>query len=339
MPEALDPKLSTSEIVRILEERCAAGVFSLDLASHELTVSAGLGRMVGCGSGMQTRPLSEVLHLIHPADRISVQDAARAVERAIPMHQELRVITPQGRLRRLGLECEFLLDENGRATKVVGVAVDATWQRRDGAAAEAGREQLHNVVTGVAPMVWAARPDGWLTEMIGWETMTGMRDGKALGFDWIEGVHPDDREPTLAQWYVSIERKTLCDSEMRFLQRDGGFRWCRVYTAPRFAKSGRIREWSGMAIDIHGQVEAREADRMRVITGAQLRASRGLLKWSVGRLSGVSGLTPAVIRRLENNEGPLLTSKTAADALAALLVEAGIEFTFERDALPGVRPR
>lgn len=337
MTGPLNSKLATAEIVRILEDKCEAGFFSLDLASREITLSSGLGSMVGFASGISNHRLSDVLDLIHPHDRISRQEVGILVESGVPAQRDLRVVTRNGTLRWVNLQLEFLLDDSGRAAKVVGVVADATEQHRYGSLALAGRERLHSLVTGVAPIVWAARADGYLTEMVGWETVTGIRDSKALGIDWLDGIHPEDRDPTLARWHASIERKTLCDSEIRVLQRDGAYRWCRVYGAPKFTKSGNIRDWSGLAIDIHSQVEARRAGCMTIVTGAQIRAARGILNWSVGDLSRASGLTAAVIRRLEACEGPSAKSKPAVDAANALS-GAGVEFTFENGVLPGVRP-
>lgn len=338
MAQPLDSTLSAPEIVRIVEEKCEAGVFSLDLASREITLSSWLATMLGFAGGNHCRPLSDLLELVHPYDRISVHEAAAAVERAVPVRGDIRVLTRDGGMRWLNLQCEFLLDAAGHPAKLIGVAADATASHRSACSAIAGQERLHGLVTGIAPIVWAARPDGYLTEMMGWETVTGMRDGKALGNGWLECVHPDDRDPTLAQWYVSIERKTMCDSEIRVLQSDGTYRWCRVYGAPRFGKSGTIREWNGMAIDIHARVESRDRDHGRIITGAQIRASRGILNWSVGDLSNAAGVTAAVIRRLETNEGASPKSKADVDALTAALSDAGVEFTFERGVAPGVRP-
>jgi transcriptional regulator with XRE-family HTH domain len=77
--------------------------------------------------------------------------------------------------------------------------------------------------------------------------------------------------------------------------------------------------------------------KMRALTSAQLRAARGLLRWSAEDLARESSLGLATIRRAESAEGE--TSMTAANDLAVrrALEAAGVEFIDENGGGPGVR--
>jgi hypothetical protein len=77
----------------------------------------------------------------------------------------------------------------------------------------------------------------------------------------------------------------------------------------------------------------------RALTSAQIRAARGLVRWSAGDLAREASLGLATIRRAENAGAE--TSMTAANNLAVrrALESAGVEFIDENGGGPGLRLR
>jgi hypothetical protein len=75
------------------------------------------------------------------------------------------------------------------------------------------------------------------------------------------------------------------------------------------------------------------------LTSAQMRAARGLLRWSAADLAREAALGLATIRRAEVSEGK--TSMTTANDLAVrrAFEAAGVEFIDENGGGPGVRLR
>jgi transcriptional regulator with XRE-family HTH domain len=75
------------------------------------------------------------------------------------------------------------------------------------------------------------------------------------------------------------------------------------------------------------------------LTSGQIRAARGLLRWSAEDLAREAALGLATIRRAEGME--TATSMTAANDLAVrrALETAGVEFIDENGGGPGVRIR
>jgi transcriptional regulator with XRE-family HTH domain len=76
-----------------------------------------------------------------------------------------------------------------------------------------------------------------------------------------------------------------------------------------------------------------------VLTSAQIRAARALLRWSAEELARRSLLSVATIRRAELTESE--TSLTAANDLSVrrVLEAAGVQFIDENGEGPGVRLR
>ena len=76
-----------------------------------------------------------------------------------------------------------------------------------------------------------------------------------------------------------------------------------------------------------------------MITGGQVRAARGFLKWSIAELASKSGVSAPTIQRLEQVDGiPGTKAQTIVD-LRAAFEEAGLEFIGTQDNGPGVRYR
>ncbi len=78
-------------------------------------------------------------------------------------------------------------------------------------------------------------------------------------------------------------------------------------------------------------------NRDSVITGAQVRAARALLRWTVQKLSEESRVSLPTLHRLEQHDAvPPVRERTLVDVKRAL-EEAGVEFIGSPDDKPGVR--
>lgn len=75
------------------------------------------------------------------------------------------------------------------------------------------------------------------------------------------------------------------------------------------------------------------------LTGTQLRAARGLVRWSQGELAKAAGVSPETVKRLEAVDGRVSTLTTTERALESALSGAGVIFIDENGEGPGVRLR
>lgn len=74
-----------------------------------------------------------------------------------------------------------------------------------------------------------------------------------------------------------------------------------------------------------------------MITSAQIRAARALLRWSSANLSEQSGVGNATIKRLEVMEGVPAGQVRTIMAIKEALESAGVEFIGTPEDHPGVR--
>lgn len=80
-----------------------------------------------------------------------------------------------------------------------------------------------------------------------------------------------------------------------------------------------------------------QGDASTIVTGAQLRAARGLLNMSVSDLSERTGLAINTIRKAEKTNGPAEVTIASARLLVTTLESAGVLFIAAGQHGAGVR--
>ncbi|KAB1121579.1 helix-turn-helix domain-containing protein [Neorhizobium galegae] len=78
---------------------------------------------------------------------------------------------------------------------------------------------------------------------------------------------------------------------------------------------------------------------MKVITGAQIRAARGLVRWSADDLAAAAHIGISTVRRAEADDGFPPTTTANLKAIQLALESAGVEFIPENGGGAGVRFR
>ena len=85
----------------------------------------------------------------------------------------------------------------------------------------------------------------------GFLSMTGLPREQALGFGWIDAVHPDDRNRLMSGWQEALGSQTIFQAEFRFRTSSGEFRWYRARVVPNRDDQGGVAGWVGASVDLH----------------------------------------------------------------------------------------
>jgi hypothetical protein len=233
-------------------------------------------------------------------------------------------------------QAEVLLGAHGEPAFVLGIAVDVT--ERESSRSLRALERYNALTQLVEGQLWIAGSDGRVKAFPNPKAAPESRPKLGFGHSWVDLLPEEDRHTALKSWSELAATGRPFEVELRLRQSDGAYRWSRCSVAPVTTANGVVQEWIGMSVDVHDRMRPRpSASRL---TGAQMRAARGLLNWSVRDLARHSGISPAVIRRLEEYDGaPPLSDNSLSEILERALSEAGIEFTFPEVGKPGLRPR
>ena len=147
-------------------------------------------------------------------------------------------------------------------TVISGLTESLHRMRRRIVADEALREseQRWRSLTDALPqLVWSAGPDGacdyFSTQ---WTQHTGIPEADLLGWQWLQVLHPDDREPTRKFWTDSVAGRGPYDVEYRVRRLDGEYRWFKTRGVPIRDSEGGIFKWFGTCTDITASKQLEE---------------------------------------------------------------------------------
>jgi PAS domain S-box-containing protein len=147
-------------------------------------------------------------------------------------------------------------------------------------------QELDAIVHTAPDIIFSRQSDGSRDYISGrFYDYTGAAAGSAVGLGWLEYMHADDRESSLAHWLRCAQSGQDYESEYRLRGVDGNYRWFRARAVPLRDPNGSILKWYGTCSDIHDSKlleksirdSAIELERMVDIRTAELRRLSGRL--------------------------------------------------------------
>ena len=148
------------------------------------------------------------------------------------------------------------------AREVAESAWETAGRMRAEAALRASEERLRQFSDVVPAFLWFADADGAIRHVNDrWRAYTGLTPDRAMSSGWVEALHPEDAERTLAAWHDALRCGARYEVEHRMRRSDGAHRWHLSRGEPLRDGAGRVVGWFGAATDTHDRREADEALR------------------------------------------------------------------------------
>jgi PAS domain S-box-containing protein len=141
-------------------------------------------------------------------------------------------------------------------------------------------QELDAIVQTAPDIIFSRQADGTRDYISGrFYEYTGAAAGTGTGFGWLEYVHSEDKERSLAQWMRCVQSGESYESEYRLRSADRQYRWFRARAVPLRDLEGGIVKWYGTCSDIHDSKlleqsirdSAIELERMVDLRTAELR--------------------------------------------------------------------
>ena len=331
------------DTMRFAEERVGYGLWQVDIATGLMECTVNTRRLLGLDQDSwnpdnTAPPLSVSIFesVAHPDDLPTLSEIHHIMAEGLPFDREFRVIHRNGYVRSLSIHGEVLVDSAGKRARIVGMLIDVTRHVEKLHAAQIDSERIRTLMEAIGGTVWTSRSDGYITDILIRNPATVPDPAKYLGLNWQSMMHPDDAVKRKRIVDRATANKTSYTNEYRLLGPDGTYKWRRSYAAPLLNEDGSIREWVGQSLYIHQQgLERAETSNL---TGAQIRAARGILNWSVRDLAGRTGLSAGVVRRLEAIDGANRDASEALTLIKDALSAGGVEFFVLPEGEAGVFP-
>jgi PAS domain S-box-containing protein len=151
-------------------------------------------------------------------------------------------------------------NSNGEILHFLAIKEDITEKKRVELALSVSEKKYRDVVQNLTEVVFRTDTDGtWLFLNNAWEEITGFSVEESLGQSFVNYVHPDDRQRNKELFEPLILReKEYCRHEIRYITKNGGFRWIEVFARLGLNEKNEITGTYGTLSDITERKRAEE---------------------------------------------------------------------------------
>mgnify|MGYP006284012909 CR=1 FL=1 len=171
------------------------------------------------------------------------------------------------------------IDYEGKSA-ILSIARDITERKQAEQQLRENEEKYRRLVENLNEVIYTLDEKGRITYVSpSVEPVSGYNTSELLGKQFIEFVHPEDKEGRLEQFHKSLSDINE-PSEYRFLTKDNQVVWVRTTSRP-LMKQGEVTGIQGILVDI---TERKKAEQERDRLQAQLRQSQKME--AIGTLAG-----------------------------------------------------
>ena len=249
--------------IDVLFDLLPDGVLLVDRQGRIAVANAGIERIFGYGrDDLQGSPIERLIpvasHEIHQSHWQGFMD-----DPAPRYMGDGREVTG---LRRDGSEVPLEVGLNpvsgDQGPMVVATVVDISDRLARAEARRGAEAAFHRLAHNAPAILWVSNPEGVCTFISrGWRNLTGQNEVAALGFGWLEMIHPQDRETARRAFLEANRARRAISQDYRLRSASGEHRWVLDTAWPRLGEDGECLGQVGSVIDIHQRKQVEQALR------------------------------------------------------------------------------
>lgn len=173
-------------------------------------------------------------------------------------------------LVRENISSSQLKPSDDAAFSKINAPMDVSQQKRSETTPQENQGQFHALAHSAPVLIWVHGLQGNEFVNKAYLDFIGADEASVRNFNWIQFVHPDDRDKYINSYREAFDRRVDFEGRLRFRRYDGEYRWMKSAAAPRFSSDGTFLGYVGSTIDITDIVNAEQSmrgseDRYRLI--------------------------------------------------------------------------
>ncbi|MBP1886663.1 PAS domain S-box protein [Sinorhizobium mexicanum] len=175
----------------------------------------------------------------------------RSLSSGEPLDIEFRLLTATGHHHWFRARAVAKRNSVGEIVRWYGVLEDIHERRRALDALRESEARFRAIADDAPVMIWVAGPTGdtsFFNRL--WLETTGQTEVEALGFGWLDVIHPDDQEKVQRAFFGAAAGREAVRSEYRLRRADGSWAWVIDVGQPRFSADGTFLGYVGSILDI-----------------------------------------------------------------------------------------
>jgi PAS domain S-box-containing protein len=198
-------------------------------------------------------------------------------------------------------------------------------------AVEESENRYRTLAEAIPQIVWSACHPGGEFDYVNerWSRTTGSDNTEALGHQWLQLVHPEDRRRIVEKWSSSRARRVQLEAECRLRAADGGYRWNLLRAVP-VTRDWQTIKWLGTFTDLEEQKRAEQLlgqrqklESIGLLAGGIAHDFNNLLVGIIGAVSYTLDLLPTDHEGRSMLELALNSGERAAHLVRQMLAYAG----------------
>ncbi|MDJ0798824.1 MAG: PAS domain-containing sensor histidine kinase [Calothrix sp. MO_167.B12] len=162
-----------------------------------------------------------------------------------------RILPKQGRNLMAKEDNESEDDSTPNNPVILMVCEDITEHKRSEDSLRESEQRFHTMADHAPVMLWMSGVDTMYSFFNqSWLDFTGRSMEQELGWGWLSGVHPEDRDFCIQTYKSTFNIQEKFQIEYRLRRADGQYRWVLDTGVPRFTPGGNFAGYIGSAMDI-----------------------------------------------------------------------------------------
>ncbi|CAN1209146.1 histidine kinase [Tumidithrix helvetica PCC 7403] len=164
---------------------------------------------------------------------------------------ELRNQTKSGKTIYVSLRLSLVLDELGKPIRMIGCSNNISDRKLAEESLRESEQRFANLAEAAPVAIFQINQNNECTYVNEfWSQITGQEPSTALGYGWLQTIHPDDREQIHQQWTQAIEQQAYYQGEGRCIKPDGTICYYYCQAAPELDEGGVFTGYIGTLTDI-----------------------------------------------------------------------------------------